>query len=227
MGPAAASESRVAAKESRLQAQSGDFPAPDASAAISRPLGPRVIKSVHAVLCAGWLIDGLRPDAVVILSRHPLATLDSWRRLSMPDATRAWRVALRWLEVHGPASVPPSTDAPMVRMALQLGYMRYCLDTATSSAIRCGHEELCESPVGALRSVADQCGLEWTAKADHFLHRSDREGSGYRPARRAADEPGKWRGRYSAAELATVVPVLEAFRPETVRREARACRSEC
>src|SRR5690606_36220785 len=47
-------------------------PPPDAA--------PRLIKSVHCVLCVEWVCSVIPVDHVIVVTRHPLAILASWRR---------------------------------------------------------------------------------------------------------------------------------------------------
>jgi len=179
----------------------------------SGPRRLRVVKSVHSILCLDWVCETFRPDPVVVLRRHPLAVIDSWRRLNMPDAARLWSAGLAWLEHAGAAPVEDADD-PIVRMALQAGLMYRCLDDfceARSDVIRIDHESLCRDPAAGFEDLFRRCGLPWTQAVLEGIEASNREGEGYRPVRLAHREVGKWQGQFTSAELERVTEILEAF----------------
>jgi hypothetical protein len=174
----------------------------------------RIVKTVHAVLCLDWVCDISRPHHVVLVDRHPLAVIDSWRRLSMPDGVRLWRAGLDWLEAGGAAPENLALDDALVRMALQLGLMIRCIDDfgdRQGGVIRVAHEALCEDPGTRFAELCSRLGLSWTGAAERTLAAGNREGGGYRPVRVARREVGKWQGRFTVAELDRIGAVLSAF----------------
>lgn len=178
------------------------------------PAAVRLVKTVHAILCLDWVCEVGRPQQVVIVDRHPLAVIDSWRRLSMPDGARLWRAGYEWLEALGTAPHGLLLDDALVRMALQAGLMYRCLEDFCGrrpDVIRVGHEQLCRDPAAEFAGLHERLGLPWTGAGQRALAASNREGRGFRPVRVTQDEIGKWQGRYGASELERVRDVLGAF----------------
>jgi hypothetical protein len=193
-----------------------DAPPPDRADAPSVPQrdGIRIVKTVHAVLCLDWVCANAAPHRVVVVGRHPLAVIDSWRRLDMPDGERLWTAARDWLAARD--RLPPDLDdaSPLVRRALQAGLMYRALDDFCErrpAVLRISHEALCRDPAAEFASLFERLGLAWTDEAEQALAQSNREGRGYRPVRVAEREIGKWQGRFGATELNQVTAILAAF----------------
>ncbi len=176
--------------------------------------GIRIVKTVHAVLCLDWVSAVASPHSVVVVGRHPLAVIDSWRRLDMPDAARLWTAGRDWLAARD--ALPPGLDerSPLVRMGLQAGLMFRAIDDFCQrrpEVLRVSHEALCRDPAAEFAGLFDRLGLAWTDEAEQALAESNREGRGYRPVRVAEREVGKWQGRFETAELAELTAILDAF----------------
>jgi hypothetical protein len=206
--------------ERRIAAKAAPGPRPRSVAPPTVPALPpsdptevRIVKTVHSVMCLGWVCDVSRPHHVVLVDRHPLAVIDSWRRLSMPDGVRLWRAGLDWLEAVGAVPENLALDDALVRMALQLGLMTRCIDDFGDrhGVIRVAHEALCLDPEVRFADLCARLGLRWTAAGEQTLAAGNREGGGYRPVRVARREVGKWQGRFTVAELDRVGAVLSAF----------------
>jgi hypothetical protein len=178
------------------------------------PGGVRIVKTVHAVLCLDWVCDVADPDQVVIVERHPLAVIDSWRRLGMPDAERLWTAGRDWLSACG--RLPDELDGgdAVTRMALQAGLMFRVLEDFRApgrGVVRVSHESLCRDPEAGYRTLFERLGLPWSDAAGEALAASNREGQGYRPVRVAEREVGKWQGRFTASERERIAATLAAF----------------
>ena len=128
----------------------------------------RIVKSVHAVLYPEWIVERCRPQHTLVIMRHPLAVLQSWRRMQMPDAFRL---------TGGAAACNRQDD--FVRMAGQLAAMYVSLRDAAATNpdwTVTWHEQLWHR---SGRADADDCGTLWP-------------GVGRRHGRTCrADEPGR------------------------------------
>ena len=167
-----------------------------------RPL--RIIKSVHAVLYPEWIVERYRPSSTLIIMRHPMAVLQSWRRLKMPDAYRLTRSL-----ATGDAM---SQKDSFVRMAEQLCVMYASLKMAAERNPdwqMVWHEKLCEDPDGQMRDVANRCGIGWDARMERCVALMNQAGEGYKPRRNAASEIGKWRGEVAQSEIDAVKAIFE------------------
>jgi hypothetical protein len=178
--------------------------------------GVRVVKSVHAVLAAEWLLDAFRPDTTVVVSRHPLGTLASWRKLEMPDATRLAGAASHWLTRAGLTPPDPVSGVSMeyARMCLTLAYLQHGLDRAVAKHpewVVVGHETLCGDPQVEFHALSDRCHLPWGPEAAEALAVRDRPGTGYRPVRDSRSEVGKWRSSISPEEADHARRVFHLF----------------
>ena len=179
----------------------------------------RVVKSGLNVLCIEWVVQLIRPTAVVILRRHPFGVIDSWRRLRMPDATRIDHLGYSWLEENSktPRIVFEKRSDIFVRMCLQLGYLYNYLDhilTCHPEWIVVHHEDLCADPKQQFRKLFDRCGLDWDHGIEVAIATHNREGRGFKPLRLASKEIGKWRDRFTPEEFEIGKEILGAFEIE-------------
>ena len=170
------------------------------------PRGQRVVKTVHAPLCAEWVASVAQPRRVVIVQRHPLAVLASLRRMAMPDIVReGCFIPALWRGVFGddgPSLIDRSS--PIAEAGSQAALLTAALEQATQRhddwlALR--HESLCEDPVAGFRQLYEQLGLAWTPRVAEAIQQRDRPGTGYRTQRLAREQVDKWRGEFNAREL--------------------------
>lgn len=166
-----------------------------------RPI--RVIKSVHAVLYPEWIVERFRPVSTLIIMRHPMAVLQSWRRLSLPDAFRLTR--------------PPATggarseQVALVRTAEQLCVMYESLISAGERNPDwhvVWHEALCEDPHERLPAIAEKCGIGWHETMEKRVASMNQDGQGYEAKRKASQEIGKWKHEATQAEIDAVKKVF-------------------
>jgi hypothetical protein len=212
---------RHAGTDARRRARAGDgtTPALRIAAALARPpVADRVardvvVKSVQSSRSVEWVADRFAPRTIV-LARHPLNAIASWRDLDFArwpsekvplgdDAHARWGV-----EAPGP-------DAPLLA---QQAFVYAVIAASYTEATRrhpdwitARHEELCVDPERSLEALAVSVGLEWTDAATRFVQDSDRSGTGFDTERLAAEQADRWRDRLSAADLATIEPILAAF----------------
>ena len=172
-----------------------------------------VAKSVQCARSIEWIVDRFAPTTVV-LSRHPLNAIASWRDLGFvrnqrESASLARDARERW-GVTG-----PSPDAPqLAHQAFIYAVTASALAEAASRHpdwITIRHEDLCRDATTELRGLATRLGLEWTDAATRFVEDSDRQGAGFATARVAADQQDRWRERLSPDDVEMVRSVLGGF----------------
>jgi hypothetical protein len=159
---------------------------------------------------------------VVVVLRHPLNTISSWRRLGWTSpfdadarTRRAWPRARAALpsELRDLPPEPP-VDRVVARMAWQFG----ALLTAVQAGVRrhpewhvVRHEEL-TADAEAVPALAGRLGLAWTDEAERFRRQSDRPGDGtYDLAREHAGERRRWEERLTPGQVDDALFVLQRF----------------
>lgn len=177
--------------------------------------GPRLVKVVHASMAVRWVIEEVRPDATLLIVRHPANVIGSWRDLGWGLRNFGWSRPAMWAE-HGPERANPGTHVPerfIERGAWEFGLLANALLGAADlpGTVVVDHEEVLEDPVPRLAETAARLGLTWTDEASDWVAASDRPGEGYDLARRAEEQRGRWRTRLDADELAVVADVLDRF----------------
>jgi len=202
-----------------------------AAAAVSAP-GPTppkarvVVKSVYAALALRWIRAEFSP-AVVIVVRDALNTVSSWRTLgwgppladhplfadrSPPEVARA----LARIAPGVGLPDPPSADSTPRRLTWELSALLAVMLDETrrddGRLVVVSHAALCAGPHRAFRGVLDALGVAWDPAIDAYLDRSDQPGeSTYGTTRVAAEEPGRWRTRLSAADAGAIRDVADSF----------------
>lgn len=172
-----------------------------------------VVKSIYAIFSLDWLIERYHPQ-VVVIQRHPLNVVSSWRQLNIPlfDLASRPAIAQRYLE---PLGIAPPTGAPeLTRIAWHVGLLTHVLgDTAERhpEALLVTHEDLCVEPITGMRDVFERLGLVWTADVESFLAASNRPGEGLQPVRVTTEQPDRWRKRLTDAEVDEIEGVLDQF----------------
>jgi hypothetical protein len=172
-----------------------------------------LVKSVQCARSIEWIQQKFEPQ-VVLLFRHPLNALASWRDLGFvrnpregaalaDDARRRWGVS------------EPGPDAPqLAQQAFIFGVLTEALMAAAAHHpewVVAQHETLCADASMGLRDLAGQLGLTWTERAEQFVRDSDRVGEGYATKRVASDQPDRWRERLSDTDVDVIRRVLAEF----------------
>jgi hypothetical protein len=176
-----------------------------------------VVKSVQCGLAVAWLAQEFGPQ-VVVLFRHPLNTIASWREMGfVASGDRNPRehevivatAAERW------GIAPPPPDAPeLARHAFEFGVLTNALADAAARNpgwVVARHEELCVDSAVRMRALAEQVGLEWSDDAERFVRDSNRDGAGFATTRVASEQVDRWRDRLSADDVETIRAVLHGF----------------
>jgi hypothetical protein len=181
-----------------------------------------VVKSVHGLLAGEWLIRRWRPLPVVV-RRHPLNVVASWRKASTGaeresalEYTGSVRALLppRAIDELGAGVAPPPAEDRLAALAWFVGLLAAAREelVARNEGVVCvDHDDLCAAPRAGLRALATRLGLEWTEGCDRALQRAERPGDGFVTERIAAEQPNRWRTRLSPSEVARVEEVLSAF----------------
>lgn len=212
---------RKAGTPARRRARSGDRVSPWLRIAqrLARPpvgIGAPdnvVVKSVQCARSVEWIVDRFAPK-VVLIARHPLNTIASWRELEFVRNPRehnalANEAATRW------GVVAPERDAPLLaHQSFEFAVLTTLLAEAAARHaewIVVRHEDLCRDAPTELRGLAERIGLVWSDAADEFVRNSDREGSGFMTARVTSEQPERWRDRLQPEDVALIRSVLASF----------------
>ena len=204
-------------KEELEAAVSGRSDTVRAAAATALPRaaapGRPIVKSVHAALALPWIRASFEVD-VIVVRRHPLNVLASMFDLDMPDRDRGLdrlpRVVRDYTARWGVD--PPGPNAtPLERAAWQVGLLQSALVEARSVTTTVVHEDVCLDPAEAFRALFETLGLRWTDAIREHVRASDRPGAGYKTARVAAEQPGRWRRRFDDDDVTVVRGVLARF----------------
>jgi hypothetical protein len=182
----------------------------------SLPGGPSrtVVKTIYAVFSLDWLVDRYDPRTLV-LQRHPLNVVASWRELEIPMFDIAERIEIRrhFLEPLDLAPPPPGASE-LSRIAWHVGLLTTVVGDALDRHpgwMLLDHESLCVDPIPRIQDVFRRVGLPWTAEAETFLADNNRPGTGFQVSRVAKDQAERWRTRFTDAELREVTDVLAQF----------------
>ncbi len=172
-----------------------------------------VVKSVRAELAAEWIVTCFAPR-VLVVERNPLNVLASWIDLDyVRDPREAATYAAPARERWGIEA--PSPSAPQLEhQAFVYGVLTTALRESAARHpdwIVASHDELCLDAPGRFAGLAGQLGLTWGSAAAEFLAESDTAGVGYRTERRTAEQPGRWRERLSAEQVAMIRGTLAHF----------------
>jgi hypothetical protein len=180
------------------------------------PGGPErtVVKSIYGAFSLDWLVDRYEPK-VVVLQRHPLNVVSSWRQLQIPgfDLTSRPSLIARYRDRF--EGDPPGSDASeLTKISWQVGL----LTTAIGDSLDrhpdwylINHEDLCVDSVTRIRRLCDRLGLPWSPEVEKFLADSNRPGEGLKPVRVTAEQPNRWRGRLTEDEVEEITSVLDRF----------------
>jgi hypothetical protein len=183
--------------------------------AVAPAAGPHVVKTVHAALALGWVLDAVAPARAMVLVRHPANVIGSWREMDWKLDRFWWHRAEVW-QRFGPPEANPGPAMPgtyLEKAAWQFALLANAL--VSEAGVRrlpvIDHEELLVDPPSALASLAGQLGLRWTDAAEDWVAASNRPGEGYELNRRVATERGRWRSRLVPEDVSVIAGVLERF----------------
>jgi hypothetical protein len=195
------------------------------------PGGPdrTAVKTIYAAFSLDWLVEEYDPR-VVVLQRHPLNVVSSWRQLGIPgfDLTSRPLLIKRYRDRF--EGEPPAAGASeLTKIAWQVGLLTTAVGDSLDRHpgwLLVNHEDLCVEPVTRIRAMCDRVGLPWSSDVERFLDESNRPGEGLKPIRVTSEQANRWRGRLTDAEADEIIAVLARFpRQGWVRQPSPAASS--
>jgi hypothetical protein len=176
-----------------------------------------VVKSVQCALATEWIAHEFGPR-VVVLYRHPLNTIASWRDMGFVASDernpREHAVLTEAARARWGIAPPPSGAPELARHAFEFGVLTNALSDAVTRHpdwIVARHEELCVDASVRLRALAEAVGLEWGDAAEQFVRESDRDGAGFATTRVASAQADRWHDRLSPEDVDVIRDVLREF----------------
>ena len=173
----------------------------------------RVVKTVHAALCAEWVARTVAPDAVVVALRSPYGVLASLKRMHMPDAVRAGTIRPEVQEACLGRVVASPDASYLTKATAQLALLYRALLAAHAKNpawVLVRHEALCLAPQVEFAGLVRAVGLPANEAISSIVAQRDRPASGYTAARVAADEVGKWRRELATEDVEAISLALDA-----------------
>jgi hypothetical protein len=184
-----------------------------------RELRP-IVKSVHAVLCADWLIERFDP-AILVVRRDPIEVLGSWRWMArqrdglserLEYAGHPERILSRaaWTYLRDRYGPPPDTSGGAIGwLAGVLIAELDALAVRTDGAVTIDLDAACADPVRGLQTVSDQLGTSWGRASEAAIRAMDRRnGKGFNSTRESKTVPGYWRAKLPSDELRQMEALL-------------------
>jgi hypothetical protein len=172
-----------------------------------------VVKSVQACCAVEWIEAKFSPR-VVVVNRHPLNALASWKEYGFganPDmAEELAGYAERSWDLH----LAPEKASRFARQVMSFGVLVSALHDAAARHpdwIVVHHEELVLDPAAQFRALAERVGLEFSDEAAAYLRESDQKGEGYATKRDREGLRSKWRRVLTEDDVRIARDVFEQF----------------
>jgi len=181
-----------------------------------------VAKSICCQFSMEWIQTRWHPR-VLVVRRHPLNVLASWRDLGWLDE-RASR--LHGYTLHesstvrnlvGPSmGVPPLPPGatPLAQAVWHIGLLSTVLEDGVRrnpAWVVTTHEHLCTDPSTRLSEVSSALSLPWGEAGHRYLERSNRPGSGGELRRVASQQADSWRRRLTPDQVEEANDMLGRF----------------
>jgi hypothetical protein len=189
------------------------------------PGGPdrTVVKTIYGAFSLEWLVRRYDTRTLVI-QRHPLNVVSSWREVGIPGFDLTTRPALLARYRDRFDGDPPAADASeLQKIAWQVGLLTTVIGDSLDQHpewLLVDHEFLCADPVTRIKDLCRRLEVPWSDDVATFLHESNRPGEGLKPVRVTAEQPTRWRGRLTDDEVAEISAVLDHFpRAGWIRQE--------
>jgi hypothetical protein len=185
--------------------------------AVSPATPTSVVKSVQLGFSLEWIAARYQP-AIVLVKRHPLNVVGSWRTLGWRAPNRGEPFVL-WprfdalaLELDAP---PPPAEGSLARIAWWIAVQMLKQEEITARHpewIVVSHEDACLSPVEVFQQVCREAGIGWSEDVVEYLESSNKPGEGaYQQQRISRDQSDSWRRALSTEEANEVISVLRGF----------------
>jgi hypothetical protein len=182
----------------------------------SLPGGPErtAIKSIYSSFYLEWLVERYDPR-VVVIQRHPLNVVSSWRELQIPgfDLTTRPAILEHFRDRYEGDPLGPNASE-LAKIAWQVGILTTAIGDALDRHpewLFVTHEDLCLDPVPRIRYVLERAGMPWSSDVERFIEDSNRPGEGLKPQRVTADQPTRWKGRLNDDEVEEITSILGRF----------------
>jgi hypothetical protein len=172
------------------------------------------IKTIYAAFSLDWLAQRYHPR-VVVIQRHPLNVVSSWRELQIPGFDLVSRPAIleRFKDRFEGGPLPPGVSE-LTRIAWQVGLLTTAIGDSLERHpgwLLVNHEDLCADPVPRIQEVLARAGMPWSEQVETFIADSNRPGAGLVPQRVTSEQPERWKGRLTPNEVAEINSVLARF----------------
>jgi hypothetical protein len=178
-----------------------------------------VAKSVYAPLALEWIAERFEPKVVVVI-RHPLNVVSSWRALGWLE--RAGDDMLDELDPRAKDDLASTLGVPAPnREASALTRAAWLAGALTSSLVATAaghpawnlvsHESLCERPRDGFSQLASALGLRWTDEVGRQVDAMNRPGEGFDIGRVASELPEVWRHRLTTEQAEEALDILRRF----------------
>lgn len=210
----------AASQRDRTAARLRDKPSPQLRLALAcaRPLGADpapnvVVKSVHSCCAVEWIANRFAPT-VVVVERHPLNVLASWKEYgfgaSADIASELADYAKRTWDLDLSASRAPRFAKQVMSLGVLLGALAEA-KARHPEWLRAVHEELVADPEQRFRALAAAAGLEFSDDAADYLAESNQQGEGYATRRNRAELREKWRRVLTDDDVQIATEVFARF----------------
>jgi O-antigen/teichoic acid export membrane protein len=173
-----------------------------------------VAKTIYGLFSLDWIAGRYQPR-VVVVQRHPLNVVSSWRAIDFPlfDLAARGEILSRFVRPLGLEPPAPSWSQ-LQRIAWHVGLLTtvvaYAVDRHPEWLLLT-HDDLCRDPRASFRDLFDRLGLPWSRGVERFLEEHNRPGEGREVNRLHSEARHSWLHRLSAAEVSEVKEVLSRF----------------
>ena len=181
----------------------------------------RVVKSVHAVLSADYIIENLDVNPVVII-RHPAGVVSSHLYLENLDIDRKiYQNHKLMIDIFG-SNIP---DFSALDTKESLGGFQTAIfyEVIHQLLIKfpniqlVQYEELATDPEKVSKELYKNLNLSWNSQVSKFLSDTNKIGEGYETNRVASEQINIWKKRLTEKQLEEIRKGYSLFSPEYYR----------
>ena len=179
----------------------------------AEPSANVVVKSVQSCCAVEWL-DARYAPRVVVVQRHPLNVLASWKEFGFGSNPELAAEVADFAERSWDVRLAPDHVARFTRQAMVLGVLLGALHEATARNPHwsiANHEELVVDPERGFRELATKVGLEFSDDAAEYLRASDQKGEGYATKRDRTALRAKWQRILTEDDLQIAADTFALF----------------
>ena len=152
----------------------------------------RLIKSVHSILSAEFILSKFDLNAIVII-RHPAAVISSYLNMDNPDMYRNVyknERLMKYLFIDKQPDISKlTTKEAIAGFEVALFYkIIHQLTESHPEITLIKHEDLCENPSEESKGICNRLEVNWNKKAENFIKSSNKRGEGYETNRIASEQ---------------------------------------